>query len=153
MSTSFFPKISETSMKILLSTTTLRKIWKIQVGVRLQAVMLYFNLMRSSLNTAAQPARKIIAWGANASSIKICPAKNTKRSQIWVRKIKTSCSLSKEPNSNNAQIANSGCKRVKDAITWPADANMNFVMCAVENIRNANVTVMKLNKYNHILVR
>lgn len=58
--------------------------------------------------------------------------------EMLVTSIRSSTNLWKDKSINNAQIASSGFQKMKDVITWPVDANMNFVINVEENIRLVN---------------
>ena len=47
--------------------------------------------------------------------------------------------LLKGKSSSNVQNANSGCKRIKDVITWLVNVNFNFAISVEEIMANVSV--------------
>lgn len=89
--------------------------------------------------------RNNIAWIAESFFIRDKLAKSIRLQIRGIKMMWNSKSLLKVINSRCAQNASSGLKRIKDAIIWRADVDMNFAMFAEENIYNANVLKNKNN--------
>ena len=131
-------------MRSLLFKTMWKPTWMIQAGVPLQAAAQSSPLMLLSQIIDVLPVKSTIVLLVNVSFIQILPAKSIEAYLVSTKKINNSWCLLKDLNLNSALVVNFGLKKIKDATTWPADANINSAMFAEVNTTDANVKALSM---------
>lgn len=121
------------------SKIMLIRMWWILLGAQHQAAKLYFHSMKNWQIIDVQAARNIIVSNADALCILIYLANNSKKLRTSISLIGILWSLLKGQSINSVLIVNFGYKKMRVAIIWRVDVNINSVMFVEENMAHVNV--------------
>ena len=115
------------------------RMWWILLGAQHQAAKLYSPSMKNWPIIVVQVARNIIASNADVLCILIYLANNSKKLRTLISLIEILWSLLKEQSINSVLTVNFGYKKMRVAIIWRVDVNINSVMFVGENMAHVNV--------------
>lgn len=103
------------------------------------AAICSFTRKEIKRDSSVYNVKNSIAWIVELIGTKEWAVKNIRLPIQSVKMMKNSSISWKGKSSNNALSANFGCKRMKDAIIWPVNANFNFATNVEEFTWNVNV--------------
>jgi len=143
------------NIKVILLRHMLMNMVILFLGVRLLTVDTCSSMRKAiKSDSSVYSVKSSIAWIVELIGMKEWAVKSIRLQILSVRMTKNSSILWKGKNSNNALNVNFGCRRMKDAIIWPANVNFNFAINVEESTWNVNVfkkpaQICKLEEKRH----